>query len=111
MFCAEYSQSKRKSLQRLLQKPARVADRVVFLRCEELVAVLFVERAGLEAQRVEEGVLAASAAPLVLGHRQQLGAEALAPRRFFQPEDVDVQPAPVALAQQPSGDSTLSVPQ
>ena len=36
-------------LKRLLQKPARMANRVVFLRGEELVAVLFVERAGLEA--------------------------------------------------------------
>src|SRR3569832_1804194 len=91
-------------LEHLLQEEDGVAGRVVVDLAEEIEAQPFVERAGLEAERLQMHADAAAAARVVFRQGHHLSGVALAARGVGDPEDVDVHPLAPDLAEQPAHD-------
>src|SRR5262249_43140298 len=86
--------------------------RVVVELAETLVAEPGVEaRSGLEAERLQVRVGAATLACVRLGRPEQAGPPALPPAVLIDPEELDMQPRCPHVAEQPAADAILVVVQ
>ena len=87
--------------QSLAQVGLAASRRVAIEHSEDLVAVLLVECRGLELERIEVAPDALPPARLVLRQRQEPRPETLSAFVLGDPEQVDVQPSPAELPDQP----------
>ena len=72
----------------------------VLVNAPNAVAALLVEPKRLEAHRIQVRVMAPAAGGFLFGRRQEPRPVPLPAHFLLQPEDPDVQPAPIGLAQQ-----------
>src|SRR5271169_6204880 len=68
------------------------------------VAQFAIEAGRLKAKRIDEGVSNAALACFGFGFLDQGFSKILAPQFFRYPERVDIEPAPIGLADQPAND-------
>ena len=71
------------------------------------IAVLFVKGQRLKAHGIQMCRATASADSFLFGQGQESLAIALPPDRLVEPQDADVQPAPIRLAQQPAQEGAV----